>query len=379
MNKFENRLNARQKVLQIYPGARKYYCYCLLAIISILILSGCKSSTEPSTGSHYRLAYWAQQPGNMGRLYTIKSNGEDNRPISDFYSVTSIESAPDWSPDGQRIVFDNRETRDIMSVNWDGSDLQNLTNDQLFDFSPKWSPDGTQIVYSSQNPSPFQIFVMDADGSNPRQITQFPSSSSILPKWSPDGRKIAFLKKDGRVGPFYQAHIIDVDGGNLKLLYNKTVLPVAPAWSPDGTRLALVSFENDVNNREIYVVQHSDTSFLRLTNNSDWDNNPRWTPDGGRIIFDSRRNDEWSIYWMNPDGSDIQRLTGVNQINFTGAAITPDGNLIACISNEFGPYNNGSRIFSLNLIRGRVEKLTERPDDDTTLERFPIWSPVQFD
>ena len=101
------------------------------------------------------------------------------------------------SPDGQQISFWGcpgslandclpDEDLDVWVVNWDGSNLSNLTEDSAEgDSHPDWSPDGTQIVFDSWRSGTAEIYIMNSDGSNPQALTDGPGQN-IEPKWSPD-------------------------------------------------------------------------------------------------------------------------------------------------------------------------------------------------
>lgn len=108
---------------------------------------------------------------------------------------------PEWSPDGSRIAYHSNqngdwESFDIYTVKPDGTDVTNLTNSANFDRFPSWSPDGTQIVFESNRMGtpaedpfgtlnyPTQAYTMDADGSNPRLLTNMPhSGEASQPDW----------------------------------------------------------------------------------------------------------------------------------------------------------------------------------------------------
>jgi TolB protein len=104
---------------------------------------------------------------------------------------------PSWSPDGQRIAFEVDRgmsavrPHDIYTINVDGTDLVNLTNNDAEDNGPAWSPDGTRIAFASNRDGFRDIYVMNADGSNVQRLTQL-GSDAMDPAWSPDGQHIVF-------------------------------------------------------------------------------------------------------------------------------------------------------------------------------------------
>ena len=108
------------------------------------------------------------------------------------HSASDNDRFPTWSPDGRHIAFSSWRDGDdyeIYVMEADGSNPRRLTTDS--GFSPTWSPDGRYIAFSSWRDGYSEIYVMDADGSNPRRLTDR-SGDNYSPTWSPDGRYIAF-------------------------------------------------------------------------------------------------------------------------------------------------------------------------------------------
>jgi Tol biopolymer transport system component len=137
-------------------------------------------------------------------------------------------SAPQWSPDGSRIMFesDRDGNSDIFVMNTDGSNQINLTHAPDFEFTPIWSPDGRAIVFSLFNVTAdnSDIYTMNADGSNRRQLTNT-SEGEGDPLWSPDGKYIAFY----RGGNLYA---MNADGSNAHLVTDQVDTNYRFAWKP---------------------------------------------------------------------------------------------------------------------------------------------------
>src|SRR3970282_1591316 len=110
------------------------------------------------------------------------------------------------------IVFtsDRDGLFEIYVMNADGSNQTRLTSNSFFAFGPRCSPDASRILFTSSRGMAFDVYVMDADGSNQIQLTSDPSSDSS-PDWSPDGSKIAF--QSTRRGN-YEIYVMDADGAN---------------------------------------------------------------------------------------------------------------------------------------------------------------------
>lgn len=98
-----------------------------------------------------------------------------------------LDTNPDWSPDGSRIVFASTRdgAYDIYVMNADGSNVKRLTNDGAIDFGPVWSPDGTKIAFvKGISTTNYDIMVMNANGSVPENLTQH-DEDDVSPSWQP--------------------------------------------------------------------------------------------------------------------------------------------------------------------------------------------------
>jgi Tol biopolymer transport system component len=171
---------------------------------------------------------------------------------------------------------------------------------------PSWSPDGTKIAFWGAHYGAYNIYVMNADGTNPKRLTKHESSRSrdtaLAPSWSPDGKRIVF--EDRANSGIY---VMNADGTNPTRLTDRSQ-DSSPSWSPDGKKIAFSSSRND-KNREIYVMNADGTNPTNLTNHLAWDESPSWSPDGKKIAFSSFRDDNWEIYVMNADGTNPTNLT----------------------------------------------------------------------
>ena len=238
--------------------------------------------------------------------------------------------SPSWSPDGKRIAFiSDRDghpdrapgwfTSEIYVMDADGGNPQNLTNHPSDDRSPSWSPDGTRIVFQSYRDNDrnhnIEIYVINADGSNLQRITNNLAADED-PAWSPDGGRIVF--SSAREGHFMDAHknitdeiyVMDADGGNQQRLTENRNNDWDPVWSPDGKRIAFAADrKGDFEKIDIYVMDADGGNQQKLTNNRVWDGSPSWSPDSKRIAFHSERDGNYEIYVMDADGGNLQNLT----------------------------------------------------------------------
>jgi TolB protein len=197
-------------------------------------------------------------------------------------------------------------------VNVDGTDERKLTNSGD-NYSPQYLSDNTIIFSSSQSSSTVSgwsgIYSMNADGTGKKLLTQQGLSFGD-PRISPDKRKIALTSLNWNGSQIY---VMNTDGSNMKQLtfsvsptHNDIGFPrnanSSPEWSPNSRSLVYVSYQR--GNPDICIVNADGTRNKKLTSSTLRDENPCWTPDGQHIIFSSNRNMAVSseIYIMKAGG-----------------------------------------------------------------------------
>ncbi len=243
---------------------------------------------------------------NISDIFFLNPDGTNTRLFSSFIGSSYTAWSPAWSPDGQEIAFvsNSAGNDDIYVINVDGTDLRQLTTDPAADQYPAWSPDGSQLAFQSKRQGDWEIFLMDADGSNQQNLTMAPGSVDWGPDWHPDGGSLIFVStRDGSNDIFS----LDLDSLEVVNLTNTPETEENPVWSPDGQTIAFGRFVGE--NSEIFVLQVDSGETLPLTDSIGQDTNPAWSYDGSKIAFSSDRDGNLEIYVMNADGSDQTRLT----------------------------------------------------------------------
>ncbi len=198
----------------------------------------------------------------------------------------NIDGHPDWSPDGEKIVFaafvdDERKPAwiaDIYTINIDGTGLERLTDSVWGDNDPEWSPDGSMIAFKSsrntKNSDRLEIFVMDANGSNQRRLTETTGwHSDHDPSWSPDSKYISFMRFEG-TRPWtdllnvetlinepetllpWRAYKVDLEGNVVKLTDTDSMTTL-PVFSVDGKKILYIRIDFIIADGKISRAEHS--------------------------------------------------------------------------------------------------------------------------
>ena len=253
-----------------------------------------------------------QQSGkNVSQLFSIKPDGSG---LKRALQLGVSEGWPSFTKDGKRAVLFARLEQsgraelfllDLTEANNIGefSTITRLTFGEDSDFFPSWSPDESQIVFYGHRSGEAQIYVMDADGSNVRDLSKNGIAEQD-PTWSSKG-EITFQSS---VSGNADVWIMNGDGSGRTNVSNHPSEDHFGAWSPDGEQIVFSS--NRSGKEQLYVMQRDGSKVRRLTHSEYTDRWPRWAGDGSYIVFDRNDGDKGSnIVLIRPDGSGERQLT----------------------------------------------------------------------
>jgi hypothetical protein len=212
-------------------------------------------------------------PSLSPNMRQIVFGGGPNEDVDDIYVAgtdrrsrpKNLTNTPEvneetaaWSADGSKIVFDRAVDGnfDIWVMNADGSDPHPLTSGDADDKRPEWSPNGNLIVFERALEGNQDIFVMDRNGQGERPFLDpesdlWSDSEEGVPVWSADAEQIAFRSERGHERDF-ELWVVDADGlGAREITHGVTSLR-APAWSPDGEEIVYSS--GDQGEQDLYTI-----------------------------------------------------------------------------------------------------------------------------
>ncbi|HEY6976469.1 MAG TPA: DPP IV N-terminal domain-containing protein [Chitinophagaceae bacterium] len=218
---------------------------------------------------------------------------------------------------------------------------------------PRWSKDGKRILFQSNESGKWQLCMMDENGQNIRQITKDSFNNNFM-DLSPDNKKIAFVSD--RTGN-EEIFVTDINGGHQKQLTFTHARNIHPYWSPKGDKIFFNSTRDDAAAFEIYVMNPDGSNVRRITRSADDETCARLSPSGNRLVY--LKNNEHGL-----DDVFTMDLKNFAEQNITNTPTTdgwpcwlPEGNKILYSAREDGRY----KLFIYDLQDNTTRRLTDPP------------------
>jgi len=258
----------------------------------------------------------------------------------------------------------NRESKEVWMSDYDGQNQRKITlSNELNAGPPSWSPDGRAVAYTSWRKvatgGGLDFYISRIFQGIIENPTKGRNESNMQPAFSPDGTRIAFASN--RADNNNEIYVMNADGSGLRRLTDHPAADLIPTWSPNGTQIAFVS--DRTGTPQVYIMSATDGSGLRKISSESYADRPTWSPNN-EIAFAARTPGGYDIKVFNLSTGETRQLTygeGSNE----SPAFSPNGRHIAFMSTR----KNGSQIFTMTSDGRDVRQITNTGTNVT-----PSWS-----
>ena len=343
----------------VFRWARRFSS--AIAVASFLACSGSNGSTadtSPPQALAGKIAFMRD-----GKIWIIDERMNVRRlaPWHRLAAEPGFDRPLTWSPDGSKLLFWNhsRGRWDIWVMDANGTNRKNLTRTRTGGSrSPSWSPDGSRIAFMRDNPR--GLYLMSADGKSQERLST-KGHRDAVPAWSPDGRRIAYT--DARLVGDHVAldiFVVDLDGQHEMRLVE---YGSDPAWSRDGEHLLFVGYRR--GSSDLFLIAPDGKNEVNLTNSPEREWSPVRSPDGSRIAYLATSDGKTELRLMDANGTNAQRLTDFEETRWVELSWSPDGSWLAFVSGAEG----NEAVYIIGINGQNLRKLVDGG------ARFPVWQP----
>jgi len=268
-----------------------------------------------------------------------------------------------------RVVFvsetgpKNARQKRLAIMDYDGANVQYLTDSRSIVLAPRFSPTGDRVLYTSYETGFPKIYVLDVATVGRRVLADQPGTMTFAPRFSPDGQTVVYSLSRGGNTDIYK---MSVSGGNAVRLTSEPSIETAPSFSPDGKQIV---FESDRSgNQQLYVMSANGGEARRISFGKGRYGTPVWSPRGDLVAFTKQNKGRFHIGVMRLDGSEERLLTA--SFLDEGPTWSPNGRVIMFMRETAGAGGSSS-LYSVD-ISGRNLKRVKTPGGASD----PAWSPL---
>lgn len=269
-----------------------------------------------------------------------------------------------------RVVFvsesgpKNERRKRLAIMDYDGANVQYLTDSASIVLAPRFSPTGDRVLYTSYESGFPSVYVLDVGKVNRRVLEQQDGTMSFAPRFAPDGNTAVFSVSQGGNTDIYT---ININSGKRTRLTSAPSIETAPSYSPDGSQIV---FESDRSGtQQLYIMPAQGGEPRRISFGQGRYGTPVWSPRGDLIAFTKQNKGRFHIGVMRVDGSEERLLTA--SFLDEGPTWAPNGRVIM-FTRETQGANGRSSLYSVD-ISGRNLRPVRTPDGGSD----PAWSPLQ--
>ena len=257
------------------------------------------------------------------------------------------------------FASDRTGSKEIWAMDYDGGDPRQVTAHKSTSLSPAWRPDGQTLAYASfVGGAPGLYLANLATGRKTPLATQ--GDQNISPSFSPDGRRVVYSRA---FGASTEIVVADLNGGNVSRLTYSSAIDTNPAWSPKGTEIAFSS--GRAGNPNVYVMDAEGTNVRRISFGGNYNDGASWSPASDAVAYASRMGPAFDVVISDLVTLETKTLTHGEGSN-EEPSFSPDGQHIAFTSTRSGQ----KQIWVINRDGGNAIQLTREGRNES-----PAWGP----
>lgn len=239
---------------------------------------------------------YAGLPFEAPRKWHVFTQDLDGAPATQVTNHNFGELGPAWAPDGTRIAYGRWDVLIIQELRGGGMTVVPLDG-LLYPDELDWSPDGARLAFHAAGPTGTHVYTFDIASGALSQLTAGAGWTGQYPSWSPTGDRIVYTS-------FEDVYTMDADGGNQRQLTDTPGTEIGPAWSPDGSEIAYAQDHGQIlvmradGAKQRAITQFADIS-VRTTGLS-------WPAESDLLLFSTLLQDRGRISTIRPNGEDLK-------------------------------------------------------------------------